>query len=229
MNEESFSSVTSILQPTVLDSLYWKPEAPLENHGWSWAKLSDPAGSFDAYLWEVQRLNILPDGSIDPVVYKPFNPYFNDDFFDGLTFDFAYENPINFFDEDVDEAHRGYYAQGDTILVTLSKLGQAEYNFFEKKYNQMYTAGNPFATPTNIPSNIEGGALGIGVSQENFMFSRTAGNFMTKATAVVATLFIICSLGLTIISRGDLVPTSSVLDTVEEKIEDTPAIPENNN
>ena len=75
----------------------------------------------------------------------------------------------------------------------------------------------------------EGGALGIGVSQENFMFSRTAGNFMTKATAVVATLFIICSLGLTIISRGDLVPTSSVLDTVEEKAEDTPAIPENNN
>tara|TARA_B100001063_G_scaffold127950_1_gene119604 strand:- start:12 stop:314 length:303 start_codon:yes stop_codon:yes gene_type:complete len=75
----------------------------------------------------------------------------------------------------------------------------------------------------------EGGALGIGVSQENFMFSRTAGNFMTKATAVVATLFIICSLGLTIISRGDLVPTSSVLDTVEEKTEDTPEIPENNN
>ena len=75
----------------------------------------------------------------------------------------------------------------------------------------------------------EGGALGIGVSQENFMFSRTAGNFMTKATAVVATLFIICSLGLTIISRGDLVPTSSVLDTIEEKAEDTPSIPENNN
>ena len=75
----------------------------------------------------------------------------------------------------------------------------------------------------------EGGALGIGVSQENFMFSRSAGNFMTKATAIVATLFIICSLGLTIISRGDLVPSSSVLDTVEEKTEDTPEIPENNN
>ena len=75
----------------------------------------------------------------------------------------------------------------------------------------------------------EGGALGIGVSQESFMFSRSAGNFMTKATAVVATLFIICSLGLTIVSRGDLVPTSSVLDIIEEKTEDTPAIPENNN
>ena len=64
----------------------------------------------------------------------------------------------------------------------------------------------------------EGGALGIGVSQENFMFSRSAGNFMTKATAIVATLFIICSLALTIVSRGDLIPTSSVLDTVEEKL-----------
>jgi preprotein translocase subunit SecG len=73
----------------------------------------------------------------------------------------------------------------------------------------------------------EGGALGIGVSQENFMLSRSAGGFMTKATAIVATLFIICSLGLTIISRGDLAPTGSVLDTIEEKTEDTPSIPEN--
>ena len=75
----------------------------------------------------------------------------------------------------------------------------------------------------------EGGALGIGVSQDNFMFSRSAGNFMTNATAIVATLFIICSLGLTILSRGDLAPTSSVLDTLEEKTEDAPEIPENNN
>jgi preprotein translocase subunit SecG len=75
----------------------------------------------------------------------------------------------------------------------------------------------------------EGGALGIGVSQDNFMFSRTAGNFMTKATAIVATLFIICSLALTIISRSELAPTSSVLDKIEENSDDTPSIPENNN
>ena len=75
----------------------------------------------------------------------------------------------------------------------------------------------------------EGGALGIGVSQDNFMFSRSAGNFMTKATTIIATLFIICSLALTIVSRGELTPTGSVLDSVEEKTEDTPSIPENNN
>ncbi|MDA7713311.1 preprotein translocase subunit SecG [Candidatus Pelagibacter sp.] len=75
----------------------------------------------------------------------------------------------------------------------------------------------------------EGGALGIGMSQDNFMLSRSAGNFMSKATAIVATLFIVCSLLLTIISRGELTPTSSILDVIEEKSDDTPSIPENNN
>ena len=75
----------------------------------------------------------------------------------------------------------------------------------------------------------EGGALGIGVSQDSFMFSRTAGNFLTKATAIIATLFIICSLGLTILSRGELTPTTSVIDKIEENMDDTPKVPENNN
>ena len=75
----------------------------------------------------------------------------------------------------------------------------------------------------------EGGALGIGISQDNFMFSRSAGDFLSKATGFIATLFIICSLSLTIISRGDLEPTVSVLDKIEETSNDAPEIPENNN
>ena len=75
----------------------------------------------------------------------------------------------------------------------------------------------------------EGGALGIGVSQDNFMFSRSAGNFMTKATAIVATLFIICSLTLTILSRSELAPTISVIDKIEENADEAPKVPENNN
>ncbi len=75
----------------------------------------------------------------------------------------------------------------------------------------------------------EGGALGIGISQDNFMFSRSAGDFLTKSTAFIAALFIICSLSLTIISRSELEPTGSVLDKIEENQEETPKIPENNN
>ena len=47
----------------------------------------------------------------------------------------------------------------------------------------------------------EGGALGIGVSQDSFISSRSAGNFLTKATAIIATLFIITSISLTIMSK----------------------------
>ena len=39
----------------------------------------------------------------------------------------------------------------------------------------------------------EGGALGLGVSQDSFISSRSASSFLTKTTAILATLFIITS------------------------------------
>ena len=62
----------------------------------------------------------------------------------------------------------------------------------------------------------EGGALGIGVSQDSFISSRSAGGFLTKATAVIATLFIITSISLTIMSKEEFSSTS-VLEKIEEK------------
>ena len=62
----------------------------------------------------------------------------------------------------------------------------------------------------------EGGALGIGASQDSFVSSRSAGNFLTKATAVLATFFIVTSIILTMISR-DKIPSTSVLEQIEEK------------
>jgi len=62
----------------------------------------------------------------------------------------------------------------------------------------------------------EGGALGVGASQESFISSRSAGNLLTKATAIVATLFIITSILLTIMAQKEI-STSSVLEKVEEK------------
>ena len=62
----------------------------------------------------------------------------------------------------------------------------------------------------------EGGALGIGASQESFISSRSAGNLLTKATAIIATLFIITSISLTIMQQKEI-STISVLEKVEEK------------
>jgi preprotein translocase subunit SecG len=62
----------------------------------------------------------------------------------------------------------------------------------------------------------EGGALGLGASQDSFVSSRTAGGFLVKATAVIATLFIITSISLTIMSKEEF-SSSSVLEKIEEK------------
>jgi preprotein translocase subunit SecG len=71
----------------------------------------------------------------------------------------------------------------------------------------------------------EGGALGLGVSQDSFISSRSAGNFLTKATALLAVLFIITSISLTIFSK-EKISTSSVLEKVEEKEDSSePEIP----
>ncbi len=73
----------------------------------------------------------------------------------------------------------------------------------------------------------EGGALGLGLSQDNFASSRSVGNFLTKTTAVIATLFIISSISLVVLSRGDLEETQSVLEKIEEEKDlETPKIPE---
>ena len=71
----------------------------------------------------------------------------------------------------------------------------------------------------------EGGALGIGVSQDSFISSRSAGSVLTKATAIIATLFIVTSISLTIMSKEEF-SSSSVLERIEEKEDSTePQIP----
>ena len=72
----------------------------------------------------------------------------------------------------------------------------------------------------------EGGALGLGVSQDNFSSARTMGTFLTKFTAIVATLFIICSIAIVAISRDEFRETQSVLEKEEEENSNLPQIPQ---
>ena len=71
----------------------------------------------------------------------------------------------------------------------------------------------------------EGGALGIGASQDSFISSRSAGSFLTKITAIIATLFIITSISLTIMSKDEFSATSVIERVEEEKDSSEPEIP----
>ena len=72
----------------------------------------------------------------------------------------------------------------------------------------------------------EGGALGLGVSQDNFTSTRSMGTFLTKFTAVIATLFIISSIALVAISQDEIRETQSVLEKEENQNSNLPQIPE---
>ena len=74
----------------------------------------------------------------------------------------------------------------------------------------------------------EGGALGLGVSQDNFTSSRSVGTFLTKLTAIIASLFIVCSIVLVAIDRDEIRKTQSVLELEENEDSNLPKIPQPN-
>lgn len=148
-----YTSSTKILPPTPLVNTFWKPEAGFTDRGFSWATLADPPGQYDAYRWETKYIS-------DGMFMKTFNPFTDDEFFDGKTFEFSYENPMTC-NQEGDPEYRCYYKLNDTVVIKISKLDRDVYKFMERKYLQMYSAGNPFASPTNVTTNITGGALGV--------------------------------------------------------------------
>ena len=69
----------------------------------------------------------------------------------------------------------------------------------------------------------EGGALGIGGGGDGMMSARGLGNAMTRATAILAGIFFLTSIGLTVLSTIE--NRSSVLDEQMELNGDRPAGP----
>jgi len=74
----------------------------------------------------------------------------------------------------------------------------------------------------------EGGALGIGGGQGAFMSGRSAGNVLTRSTAVLAVAFFATSLGLALISKYQANP-SDVIERISGQsapaATETPAAP----
>ena len=159
---KKYTSTTSIPEPVYLDTLYWKQEKTLPNYGLAYASISDPIEKGNAYFWEALRIKTGNDGSnVDKRFYKPRNPVFDDQFINGIKFNFWYENPRTYYDENISDKYRGFYVRGDTVTIKFSTIDNATFNFLQKKYTQINTGGSPFSSPINVPGNISGGALGL--------------------------------------------------------------------
>ncbi|MFM1946215.1 MAG: hypothetical protein RL207_498 [Bacteroidota bacterium] len=158
---KSFKGTTHLPNPTPLDSIYWKPESGNVQYGYSWARLSDPANQFDGYKWEVKRINLTANGDeLDNIYKRGYGGFFSDQFFDGQTIEFYFENPLKRKDTTHLKEFKRMYRIGDTVVVKFSKMDQQVFSFYDKKYAQLNSASSPFSTPINVPSNIPG-LLGV--------------------------------------------------------------------
>lgn len=159
------TATTKIHEPVPLDSVWFKLQDPNENDslGYAWAELSDPDTLGNAYRWFAQRINSYTDGEQkDSYAIPPIGSAFTDQFFNGLSFEFFYFRGQIANSDKVDDnnAEANLFKVGDTIVVKFVTIGLAEEDFYGSFEDQVVNTGNPFANPTNVLTNIEGG-LGI--------------------------------------------------------------------
>lgn len=67
----------------------------------------------------------------------------------------------------------------------------------------------------------EGGALdglGGGSGASSFLSARGTGNFLTRLTAILATIFIITSISLSLYYKGHSAPKKSLIDSIEQTV-----------
>jgi len=157
------TSKTYIHAPVALDSVWFKLQPENDSLGWMWATLSDPAEPGNRYRWFAKRL------TKDEDFIAPIGSVIEDKFFNGLTFDFAYnrgEVP-NSNTEDDENEEEGYFKKGDTVVVKFASITRESFDFWRAAEAQSSSNGNPFSSPAPLISNIEGG-LGI---WEGFSFT----------------------------------------------------------
>lgn len=168
------SALTKIPAPVALDSIWYKKDAARDTLGFIWSNLSDPAGKYNAYRWFACRISVYKSGpnkgqQKDPVFIAPYSSVFEDEFFDGLNFDFVYNRgsvPGSDKSDDL-SIEAGYYKEGDTIAVKFCSIDKDVFTYYRTYYTAIGNTGSPFATPTNIKTNVVGGLgvwAGYGVS-----------------------------------------------------------------
>lgn len=148
VNDEEFSTSSTILNPVRLDSLYFV-EQQGDTLGFIGQRFKEPAGGGDCYRWFAKRLGK------DQFYAAPFNSVFDDKFVDGKTFDFNYDRgpqPDIFQKSNISDPVKGYYERGDTVVIKFCKIGRREYDFWYTYYENKLSNGNPFSAPANVKS-----------------------------------------------------------------------------
>jgi hypothetical protein len=150
---QTLTSTTSIAPPIALDSTWFKIQEGQDTLGFAWAHLTDPPAYGNCYRWFTMR------ATKDSYFIPPNGSVFEDRFINGQSFDFAYARgqvPNSTNEDDLNE-EAGFFKVGDTIYVKFCTIDYANFVFWRSAETQSSTNGNPFASPSDLKSNIKGG------------------------------------------------------------------------
>lgn len=159
-----YTSVTKIPEPVPLDSVWFSLDGADTLFGFAWAHLTDPDTLGNAYRWSAQRINLGSNGkSKDGGFIHPFGSSFDDKFINGKSFEFGYDRGHRPSEEGIQEEgeKQHFYKLGDTVVIKFCAIEKNVMEFIRKYETEIWNNGNPFASPSTIPTNIEGGALGL--------------------------------------------------------------------
>ena len=163
-----------------LDSTWFDLSGTSDSLGFAWGNLTDPDTLGNAYRWSAQRINSYPEWSEnagdqkDGSYIAPLGSAFDDEFFNGLSFEFAYYRgaTLNSGKEDDLNEEAFFFKVGDTIAVKSAVIDRGSFLFIDSYETQVSNQGSPFAVPTNVRTNIEGGLggwIGYGTSYDTII------------------------------------------------------------
>lgn len=155
--------ITSIPEPVPLDTLYFKPDGGLDSLGFLYSNFREPLGPGQAYRCFAQRINHYTFGENageqkDLNFIAPFGSVFDDEFIDGEVVEFAFNRGRlpGSQKEDDNNAERGFFKSGDTVVVKFTTIDRGVYEYYRSFYNSIGSSGSPFASPANVVSNVSG-------------------------------------------------------------------------
>jgi len=143
--------------------LKFKPDNNQDTLGFIWLYLKDPDTLGNYYRAFTKVLGK------DSVFLHPYPSVSDDRFFNGQKAEYQLyrgRNPLednNYNPQGLDSAGvaRWYFRTGETVIVKITQIDNLHYRFWYSMEQQFMTDGNPFATPTSLKTNIEGGAIGV--------------------------------------------------------------------
>ncbi|MDB4710412.1 DUF4249 domain-containing protein, partial [Flavobacteriales bacterium] len=175
--DKEITAQTQIPYPVPLDSVWFELSDlsdPLDSLGFLYAEFADPDTAGNCYRWFSKRINSYtynydePYNNVlgqqkDSIYIAPFGSATDDKFFNGLTFEFAVARGEigNFEGPDDEGPEESYFKIGDTVAVQATSITYPTYLWVRSMEDQAFSAGSPFASPGNLPTNIQGDAVGV--------------------------------------------------------------------